>query len=178
MNLDLSSGICSYVPVCCQEQQLNNKKQQHYPPSPLPPSPLLTTPDSETEQRQQKQKRQSDRLRVHVCWLVLVVFFGDNCVQLLIENTRVCASMWILPSNSDGKTHVGLWHQYTQPLTQTPSTGLQFNSKTLIIPQGAVLLWSWRARKKYIKLSYDILPSITAVFSYAISKKKKKKNVN
>ena len=27
-----------------------------------------------------------------------------------------------------------------------------FNSKTLIIPQGVILLWSWRARKKYIKL--------------------------
>ena len=29
---------------------------------------------------------------------------------------------------------------------------IQLNSKTLIIPQGAVLLWSWRAHKKYIKL--------------------------
>ena len=29
---------------------------------------------------------------------------------------------------------------------------IQFSSKTLIIPQGAILLWSWRAHKKYIKL--------------------------
>ena len=29
---------------------------------------------------------------------------------------------------------------------------IQFNSKTFIIPQGAVLLWSWRAHKKCIKL--------------------------
>ena len=29
---------------------------------------------------------------------------------------------------------------------------IQFNSKTLKIPQGAILLWSWRAHKKYIKL--------------------------
>ena len=29
---------------------------------------------------------------------------------------------------------------------------IQFNSKTSIISQGAVLLWSWQARKKYIKL--------------------------
>ena len=26
---------------------------------------------------------------------------------------------------------------------------IQFNSKTLIIPQGAILLWSWRAHQKY-----------------------------
>ena len=32
--------------------------------------------------------------------------------------------------------------------------GVQFNSiqKNLIIPQGAILLWSWQAHKKYIKL--------------------------
>ena len=36
---------------------------------------------------------------------------------------------------------------------QTPEspTVTQFK-KTLIIPQGAILLWSWRAHKKYIKL--------------------------
>ena len=27
-------------------------------------------------------------------------------------------------------------------------SNIQFNSKTLIIPQGAILLWSWRARKQ------------------------------
>ena len=29
---------------------------------------------------------------------------------------------------------------------------IQFKKTTLIIPQGAILLWSWRARKIYIKL--------------------------
>ena len=35
---------------------------------------------------------------------------------------------------------------------------IQFNSKTLIIPQGAILLWSWRAHKKYIKLASRYKP--------------------
>ena len=39
----------------------------------------------------------------------------------------------------------------------------EFNSKTLIIPQGAVLLWSWWAHKKYIKLrkQYNKQKSLT-----------------
>ena len=38
-----------------------------------------------------------------------------------------------------------------------------FQFKTLIIPQGAILLWSWRARKKYIKLreQYNKRKSLT-----------------
>ena len=40
---------------------------------------------------------------------------------------------------------------------------LQFNSKTLIIPQGAILLWPWWAHKKYIKLreQYNKQKSLT-----------------
>ena len=42
-------------------------------------------------------------------------------------------------------------------------TSVQFNSKTLIIPQGAILLWSWRAHKKYVKLreQYNKQKSLT-----------------
>ena len=41
--------------------------------------------------------------------------------------------------------YIKLVHNNRQP-------SIQFNSKTLIIPQGAILLWSRRAHKKYIKL--------------------------
>ena len=51
------------------------------------------------------------------------------------------------------------------PLLLEPS--IQFNSETLIIPQGTILLWSWRARKKYIKLTH-LAPDQLLPFRYKI----------
>ena len=52
------------------------------------------------------------------------------------------------------KQHISMLGWYTDVShCQTSHQYNQFNSKTLIIPQGAILLWSWQAHKKYIKLN-------------------------
>ena len=50
----------------------------------------------------------------------------------------------------------------------SPCGTIQFNSETLIIPQGAILLWSWRARKKIHKVKRTIQQTKESYFNHSI----------
>ena len=47
-------------------------------------------------------------------------------------------------------------------------SSVQFNSKTLIIPQGAILLWLWRAHKKIHKVKRTIQQTKESYFNRSI----------
>ena len=98
--------------------------------------------------------------RICLSW---VMFWSSPSMMVVVT---VCGSwglafrypsLWTSPSVSAVVSVLGLPLLWTGPLflnarweSRWPRPSVQFNSvqKTLIIPQGAILLWSWRARKK------------------------------
>ena len=77
----------------------------------------------------------------------------DFCVLLICRQSyqpmhkRWC--MHLLWSGTSSTTEIKE-HKLIKFLNlESKCYSVQFNSETLIIPQGAVLLWSWRARKKH-----------------------------
>ena len=97
--------------------------------------------------------------RICLSW---VMFWSSPSMMVVVT---VCGSwglafrypsLWTSPSVSAVVSVLGLPLLWTGPLflnarweSRWPRPSVQFNSvqKTLIIPQGAILLWSWRARK-------------------------------